>query len=109
MAVVDLTVNGRVFQVACDDGQEDHLIGLASQIDKRVQSLASTMGQVGDARLILMAGLLVADELSESVEMADELDSKLKLNQKEQEEKVIKIFENATSRITNIAAEVEKA
>lgn len=109
MKVVDITVNGRVFQVACDDGQEKHLIDLASQIDKKVEDLASKMGQVGDARLILMAGLLVADELSESLEVIDELDNKLNIVKKEQEKNIEKIYENAASRITNIAALVEKA
>lgn len=109
MKVVDITVNGRVFQVACDDGQEKHLSNLASQIDKKVEDLALKMGQVGDARLILMAGLLVADELSESLEMIDELDNELKTLKKEQEKNVIKIYKNAASRLTNIAASVEKA
>ena len=109
MKVVDITVNGRVFQVACDDGQEKHLIDLASQIDKKVEDLASKMGQVGDARLILMAGLLIADELSESREMIDELDNKFKIDQRDQDQKVIKIIENAASRLTDIAAAVEKA
>ena len=65
MAQVDITVNGRSYSVACDDGQEDHLHELAAYLDKRVRELAASMGQLGDARLLLMAGLLVSDELSE--------------------------------------------
>ena len=64
MPLVEVVVNGRDYQVACDVGQEDRLRELAQQFDKRVQVLASSVGQVGDARLLLMAGLVITDELS---------------------------------------------
>ena len=73
MAIVTVTVNGHEYQVACEDGQEDHLTGLAEYLDKRVSELTKTMGQVGEARLILMASLLVADELSDIVDEVDSL------------------------------------
>ena len=68
MSVVEVAINGRTYQVVCDDGQEQHLLELARELDGRVGELARSMGQVGDARLILMAGLLIADELSEARE-----------------------------------------
>lgn len=80
MAQVDISVNGRTYSVACDDGQEEHLHSLAAYLDKRVGELAASMGQLGDARLLVMAGLLVSDELSECFEeiksLRAELDSK---------------------------------
>jgi len=66
MAQVEVTVNGRNYRIACDDGQEDHLIELAGFIDRKVAELVSAVGQVGDARLLVMASLLIADELSET-------------------------------------------
>ena len=63
MAQVEVTVNGRSYMVACDDGQEAHVARLGRYVDQKVQSLVKTVGQVGDARLLLMASLLVADEL----------------------------------------------
>ncbi len=66
MAQVAITVNGRSYQVACDEGQEDHLVRLADYVDKRIAELVSAMGQIGDARLLVMASLLVADELSDT-------------------------------------------
>ena len=65
-------VNGRKYEIACDDGQEAHLTRLAQYVDRRVDELIAAVGQVGDARLLLMASLLVADELSE---VYTELDS----------------------------------
>lgn len=66
MPEVGVTINGRNYQIACDDGQEEHLAHLAAYVDKRVQELVAAMGQVGDSRLLVMASLLVADELSEA-------------------------------------------
>ncbi len=66
MAQVSVIINGRKYQVACDDGQEAHLSRLAAYVDKRVDELGAAVGQVGDARLLVMATLLVADELSDA-------------------------------------------
>ncbi|HYI42583.1 MAG TPA: cell division protein ZapA [Sphingomicrobium sp.] len=63
MAEVEVTVNGRSYLMGCDDGQEEHLIALAEEVARRVDELVATVGQVGDARLLLMASLLIADEL----------------------------------------------
>jgi cell division protein ZapA len=63
MAQVEVFVNGRAYMVACDDGQEAHVARLGRYVDQKIQALVKTVGQVGDARLLLMASLLVADEL----------------------------------------------
>jgi len=83
MAQVSVTINGREYSIACDDGQEAHLGKLGEYLDSRVGELAATMGQIGDARLLIMAGLLVSDELadafadvSEMREQIDKLQSK---------------------------------
>ena len=72
MPQVDVTINGRRYQIACDEGQEDHLSQLAVYVDKRVQELVGAIGQVGDARLMVMTSLLVADELAEAYTRLDE-------------------------------------
>ena len=66
MAQVAININGRNYQIACDDGQEDHLRQLADFVDRRVGELVAAMGQVGDTQLLVMASLLVADELADS-------------------------------------------
>ena len=66
MSQIEITINSRVYNVACEDGQEEHLQKLASFLDERVGELAGAVGQVGDARLLVMTGLLVADELSDA-------------------------------------------
>jgi len=64
MPLVNVLLNGRAYTVACDQGEEDHVRELGEFLDKRVRELAKTVGQAGDARLLLMAGLVVADELN---------------------------------------------
>lgn len=66
MAQVSVSVNGKAYNIACDDGQEAHLERLAAYIDKRVGELVASVGrQIGDQQLLMMASLLVADELSD--------------------------------------------
>jgi len=66
MGQVTVKVNNIAYQVGCDDGEEDHVLYLAEFIDNRVQELARAMGQVGEERLLLMASLLIAEDLEES-------------------------------------------
>lgn len=65
MGQITVTVNGFAYQVGCDDGEEAHVATLAEYVDKRVGELAGSVGQVGEARLLLLASLLIADDLSE--------------------------------------------
>jgi cell division protein ZapA len=65
MAHVSVTVNGRRYDIGCDDGQEDDVRRLAAELDRRVGGMAASVGQVGDARLLVMAGLLMAHELEQ--------------------------------------------
>jgi cell division protein ZapA len=64
MPMVPVVVNGRTYDIACDPGQEEQLKRLAGDFAARVERLVAQVGQVGDARLMLMAGLLVADDLA---------------------------------------------
>lgn len=66
MAQVTVKVNGRDFSLSCDDGQEARIRRLAQMVDGRVTEFANTLGQVGDARLILLGALVLADELAEA-------------------------------------------
>ena len=66
MAQVDVTINGHNYRIACDDGQEDHLKKLAELVDQRLSQLVSTVGQVGESRLLVMTCLVIADELTEA-------------------------------------------
>lgn len=63
MAQVTVKINGYAYTVVCEDGQEPHLQAMAEQVDRRVASIKSLGGQSGEARLLVLAALLMADEL----------------------------------------------
>lgn len=65
MAQVTVTIDGKAYRMACDEGQEDHLISLASRFDQYVSHLKDSFGEIGDQRLTVMAGIMVMDELAE--------------------------------------------
>lgn len=75
MAQVTLKINDRSYEMSCDDGQEDHLRKLAEHVDDRMRQLASSVGQVGEARLLIMASLLIADELYDAYRQIHLLDA----------------------------------
>jgi cell division protein ZapA len=65
MSQVSVTINGREYRMACDDGQESHLTRLAKELDQRIDQLRASVGEIGDTRLTVMAALTLADELAE--------------------------------------------
>ena len=65
MAQVTVTIDGKAYRMACEEGQEDHLSGLAARFDRYVGHLKSQFGEIGDLRITVMAGIMVMDELSE--------------------------------------------
>ncbi|MGQ0665363.1 MAG: cell division protein ZapA [Pseudomonadota bacterium] len=73
MAQVSVKINNRAYQVACADGQEAQIAKLAEYVDRKVKDLAGEAGQVGDARLLVMASLMIADELGETYDELEEL------------------------------------
>ncbi len=62
MPLVNIMINNRAYTIACDEGEEEHLRGLAAHVDSKVRELLGSVGQVGEQRLLLMAALLLADE-----------------------------------------------
>ncbi len=66
MAQVTVSINRREYRIACDEGEEEHLSELARFVDKRVGELVEAVGQIGDTRLMVMASLLIADELADA-------------------------------------------
>jgi len=66
MSQVSVTINGRQFRMACEDGQEGHLMNLARDLDSRIEGLRAKFGEIGDTRLTVMAALTIADSLAET-------------------------------------------
>jgi cell division protein ZapA len=66
MSHVNVTINGRQYRMACDEGQEAWLLKLAESLESRIETLRGKFGEIGDARLTVMAALTVCDELQDA-------------------------------------------
>ena len=66
MADVDIIINSRTYRVSCKDGEEDRIKSLSSQINNEVKSLVSKIGQLGEARMILLAALVLLDKSNDN-------------------------------------------
>ena len=62
MSQVTVTIDGKAYRMACEEGQEAHLTELASQFDRYVGHLKGQFGEIGDLRITVMAGIMVMDE-----------------------------------------------
>jgi len=77
MPQINVTINGRQFRMACEDGQEEHLTRLARELDARIDALRGKFGEIGDTRLTVMAALTIADELGEMASRLRRLEDEL--------------------------------
>lgn len=105
MSNVAVTINGRTYDLTCNDGQEPHLRGLVAEIGRRIDELVKTVGQAGEARLLLMVGLLLADELSD----ANAEIERLQRGPAADEAAVAASLERLAKHVQDIAARVEAA
>lgn len=119
MAQLAITINGRSYEIACEEGQERHLSELGAYIDKRVKDLVASVGQIGDTRLLVMASLLIADELSDVYDELDALRGQRAAaqeppavagggNGKDRDAALAERLENAAGVIEDIAARLER-
>ena len=111
MGQVNVTVNGRSYTLGCDDGEEEHVLRLSKYIDTRLAELIAHVGQVGEARLLLMVSLVLSDELLNTQDQTrklrgevDQLRQSL-LNWRDDEESVNRLI----GRLEDIATQLENA
>ena len=117
MGQVNLTVNGRVYRLACEDGEEDHVAQLGARFNSAIDELRGALGEIGDQRLMVMAGILMTDRL-------DDVERRLKRGDQEirelkegrldaasrfegLEEKFVGSLEQAAARIEDIAQRLQ--
>lgn len=119
MGQVKVSINDHAYTVACGDGEEDHVRELAGYVSKQVAGLAQEVGQVGDTRLLLMASLLIADELSEALQKTKMLEQEIENlsgsranameRTREAEDSLADVLDNAATRIEDLAKRIEAA
>lgn len=107
MAQIAVTINGRSYPVACNEGEEQRIGELARYVDDKVKSFARDLGQIGEARLLVLAALVLADELADvQVEQAK---PRAGNGARPDDGKIAAGVENLARRIEAIAAKLEAA
>ena len=108
MGQVVVKVNGRDFPLSCADGQEARIRRLAQYVDAKIGEFTKTVGQVGEARLILLAALVITDELSDANEALQQERSRARPGGGgEASEAAASGIRGAAQRIESIAARIE--
>lgn len=77
MAQVTVRINGYAYTVGCQDGEEQHLTSMAAEVERRIDSIKAVAGQAGEARMLVMAALLMADDLFEMSQRINRLERQL--------------------------------
>lgn len=77
MAQVSVTIAGRAYRMACEDGQEPHLEQLARDLDARIAEMKESFGEIGDQRLTVMAAIAMTDDRSEAQRKLAKMEAEL--------------------------------
>jgi cell division protein ZapA len=77
MAQVNVTISGKVYRMACDDGEEDHLAGLAERLNRSIEQLRQRFGDIGEQRLTVMAAITLADQQAEAERLLGQAETEL--------------------------------
>ncbi len=117
MAQVNVKIAGRVYRMACADGEEDHLTGLAARLDDKIGELRGSFGEIGDGRITVMAALTIADQLAEAERRIAALEAETERLRGEQAgydartaalaESVATALGEAASRVDRVARAIE--
>ncbi|MGN6767288.1 MAG: cell division protein ZapA [Rhizobiaceae bacterium] len=110
MAQVTVTIDGKTYRMACDEGQEEHLIDLAQRFDRYVGHLKDSFGEIGDQRLTVMAGIMVMDEFVELQKRVKGLETEIGTLRKTRDEALTKADKNdaaLTGALTGLAERME--
>lgn len=94
MAQVTVTIDGKAYRMACDEGQEEHLIDLGQRFDRYVSHLKASFGEIGDQRITVMAGIMVMDELAELQKRIKGMESEISTLRKTRDDALNKADKN---------------
>ncbi len=116
MPTVEVMVNGRRHTLQCGVGEEGRVRRLAAYVDRKISEMAGNKSQLGDARLMLMAGLVVADELSDALDEIQRLRAALESQDQashaghgDSERRAAAMIEQVAQQLNAVAAELERA
>lgn len=111
MAEVNLTINGRNYGIACDNGQEKRVKDLGFYVDQRMREIARAGAASNDAHLLVLTALMLADEVYELRDELSELNGRVRSidNEREDDELMVRAIDHLAERINLIAGRIAKA
>mgnify|MGYP001279825339 CR=1 FL=1 len=104
MSQVSVSIDGKMFRMACEDGQEAHLAALAAHLDGRIGEMRKAFGEIGDLRLVVMAAITITDEFFEARKSSEHLAGEVRQIQSEQ----TTVIAGAGARDADIAAAIDR-
>ncbi|WP_074381526.1 cell division protein ZapA [Bartonella doshiae] len=111
METVSVTIDGKIYRMACDKGQERHLTELAARLDQYITHLKNTFGEIGDHRLSVMAGIMIIDEMEElkreNKKLQENYENLLRLHN-EKDRTMGRIMRDTTERIEKLTNQLLK-
>ncbi|WP_455476259.1 cell division protein ZapA [Bartonella sp. B17] len=111
METVSVTIDGKIYRMACDKGQEHHLTRLAARLDQYITHLKKNFGEIGDNRLSIMAGIMIIDEMEEikreNKKLQEDYDALLRQHN-ERDRTMNKIMKDTTERIEKLTNQLLK-
>lgn len=108
MKTVDIALLGRSYQVACAPGEEQRLAELGKMLEEKMRLAASAgQGSVGEIRLLLLAGLMLADDVLEAKEGSAKMNLTFQQSMEAEEDLLIAAVEHLSGRINSLAARIE--
>jgi cell division protein ZapA len=118
MPEVNVEIDGKKYRMACEEGQEQHLMELAERFNRTVLQLKGSFGEIGDNRLVVMAGIAVLDELAEAEDRIEALKQdiadlttagrELTIEAEELEHKVARRLSEAARKVEAIAQAIDE-
>jgi cell division protein ZapA len=118
MPEVPVEISGKKYRIACEEGQEQHLLDLAGEFDRRVEAFKTDFGEIGDTRLTVMAGIAVLDELAEAQRRIESLKAdiaelttagrELTIEAEEMEQKFARRLAEAARKVEAIATAIDQ-
>lgn len=106
MAEVNVTINGRTFGIACDDGQEQRVLDLAHYVDERLKAIAGAGAAGNDMHLMVLTSIVIADEVFDLLEGAPANNGAAA--NPEDDKKVVNAIDHLAARIDSIANSIQK-
>ena len=110
MAQVTITIDNKQYRMACDEGQEEHLMEMGQKFDRYVAYLKGSFGEIGDQRLTVMAGIMIMDELNELQKRVRGMESEIATLRKTRDDALVKADKNdaaLTGALSTLAERME--